>query len=158
MPKGGHNKKPSNLKVLHGTDQPCRTNENEPKPKSATVGKAPSGMDTYARKAWERLVPVLEPLEMLTEADIETFTILCNAYGRYERSIRRLKKVEKQVDHLEDIDVIRKAEVSVEKAEQAYRMLAIEFGLSPASRSRISVGTKAKEAETILDALWKDAN
>ena len=158
MPKGGHNRKPSNLKVLHGTDQKSRMMENEPKPQPITVGDPPSGMDYYAKKMWNRLAPVLTGLDMITESDVETFTLICNTYGRYCRALKRLKRVEKQCDHIEEMDVIRKAEVSVEKAEQAYRMLAIEFGLSPASRSRISVGNTAKDAESILDQLWSKAN
>lgn len=154
MPRGGHNRKPTKLHVLQGTDQPSRTNPNEPKPKPVTVVKVPPGMTPGARKAWKRLAPILERLELLTESDIETFTALCQAWGRYENAVKRLKKIEHVADPMEEIDIIRKAEVSVERAEHAFRLYGQEFGLSPASRARLQVSPGKKDDESILDRLW----
>lgn len=158
MARGGHNKKPSNLKVIQGTARADRMPANEPRPTEIAAPKPPAGMDRYAKRAWVRLTPILERLGLLTESDLETFTALCHAWGRYERALRRLKQVEKRADVFDDLDTIRRAEVSVEKAESSFRLLATEFGLSPASRSRLSVETQGDEDESILGQLWRQAN
>ncbi len=187
MPRGGQNRKPSNLKLVQGTFRPDRASGDEPKPRPL-VPDPPPGMDYYALRAWRRLAPILERLGLLTEADTEMFISLCDAWGRLERARRRLKMVlrapiiEEMVEGQASSDVlhvketiedgkvvgketvrtraipvgraahgkamvisadrlalIRAAEISVERAEFSFRQLATEFGLSPASRSRLEV-------------------
>lgn len=150
MPKGGcHNKKPTKLKVLQGTARKDRMPANEPQP-TPIAPEMPKGLDRYAKQCWQRNVPILERLGLLTEADMEMFISYCQAWSRYCHANKRLKKVLKEAD---DIEVIRRAEVSVEKAEHSVRLLANEFGLSPASRSRLSVEVKNDE-EGILEKIW----
>ncbi len=141
MPRGGpRNTKPTSLKVLQGTDRPDRVNENEPKPRPV-VGERPPAMDHYARKAWDYLAPKLEKLGVLTEVDTPLFALFCEAYARWERSRRRLAKLK----FSDDLVFIRKAEISVENAEKSVRLLAGEFGIGAAARSRMNVNTDQEE-------------
>jgi P27 family predicted phage terminase small subunit len=144
-------------------------------------------MDYFARQLWRRVGPMLTRLGLLTEADLEMFSTLCDAWGRLKRARQRLKVVLREtlvaadpqapsdvlrvketikdgkvVDRhttrlravpvgasqpvtprvslsAERLALIRAAEVSVERAEFAFRQLAAEFGLSPASRTRLDV-------------------
>jgi phage terminase small subunit len=69
-------------------------------------------------------------------------------------AVKRLKKVVRE--NPDDIELIRKAEISVEKAEQSVRLLGNEFGLTPAARSRIDVPLEAaNDAESILEKIWQ---
>lgn len=145
---------PTNLKVMKGTDRPDRVRDDEPQPVMATVVDPPTGMRSYGKRLWRELMPVLIRNNMLCETDHEVFAALCHAYDRYERARRRLPKVEKQCDPVEELDVIRRAEVSVEKAENAFRILAIDFGLTPASRTRIGTSVTSDDNDSILDKLW----
>jgi len=141
MPRGGpRSNKPTSLKVLHGTARPDRINGDEPKPQPI-AGDKPASMDYYAEKAWDYLAPKLEKLGVLTEIDGPLFALFCEAYGRWERARRRLQAAMKTGDN----DKIRQAEVSVEKAEQSARLLAGEFGIGAAARSRLSVETEQEE-------------
>lgn len=152
MPRGGHNRKPTRLKVIQGTARADRMPANEPKP-VPVAPEMPKDLDRYGKQAWRRLAPILERLGLLTEADLETFVAYCEAYSRYVRAVQRYRKVVKQVDPIEGIDIIRRAELSVEKAEHSLRLLGIEFGLSPAARSRLSVEMK-DDADGVLSELW----
>lgn len=151
MPRGGpHNRKPTALKVLRGTDRPDRQPVNEPKPRPIAP-EMPAALDRWAKRCWKYNAPILERLGLLTEADRDVFAAYCRAYGRYEKANRRLARVERE--HPDDIDVIRKAEVSVEKAEHAMRLLAGEFGLTPAARGRLSVAPEVNDDDEAFFAL-----
>lgn len=158
MPKGGvRNKKPTQLKVLQGTARSDRMNPKEPKPRPIAP-EPPRGMGKYAKEMWRRQAPILERLGLLTEVDGEMFCVLCEAWERYCRSLRQLRQVHKAVKNqeiTEAMELIRKAEISVEKAEQSFRLLSNEFGLSPASRSRLSVEVK-DDGEGILEKIWTE--
>jgi P27 family predicted phage terminase small subunit len=154
MPKGGcRNKKPTVLKVLQGTARPDRIKKGEPKP-APVAPPPPAWLDRRARATWRKYAPMLERLGLLTEADGESFAAYCQAVSRYVTAVKRLKKVGREAP--DDIELIRKAEVSVEKAEQSMRLLGNEFGLTPAARSRIDVAPEASDAgESILEKMWQ---
>lgn len=63
-------------------------------------------------------------------------TALCGVYSRWRRATQALLKV--QPGH----DSYRNLALTVEKAEHAMRLMANEFGMSPASRSRLDVSWK----------------
>ncbi len=151
MPKGVHNKKPTALKVLRGTARPDRLPANEPKPRPVAP-EMPTGLDYYSKQAWKRNAPVLERLGLLTEADADIFYAYCHAFSRYVQANRRLKQIIKIADN--NIKVVRQAEVSVENAEHSLRLLANEFGLTPAARGRLNVPEVKSNEETILQKLW----
>jgi P27 family predicted phage terminase small subunit len=159
MPRGAP-RKPSHLKVVQGTFRPDRTPEHEPKPAPVMDLSPPAEVLGHARKIWTRLAPLLSRLGLLTEADSEQFAALCNAWGRYQLARRRLKVVLKTTKVkgasntlAKRLALIRTAEVSVERAEFAFRTLAVEFGLSPASRSRLNVQVPGSDHDEFQEFL-----
>lgn len=154
MPKGGcRHKKPTQLKVLQGTARPDRIKEGEPKP-VPLAPDPPSWLDRTGKATWRKYAPMLERLGLLTEADGDSLAAYCQAVSRYVAAVKRLKKVVRE--NPDDIELIRKAEISVEKAEQSVRLLGNEFGLTPAARSRIDVPLEAaNDAESILEKIWQ---
>jgi len=124
--------------------------------------------DPLARNAWRQLAPILQRMGLLTELDVSAFTVLCLTWARLERARHRLASATRRAKApytVEQLEAIRKCEVSVEKAEHSWRVLAGEFGLTPASRNRLDVvapkGTlsddeEALEAESFRDRYLKD--
>lgn len=150
MPKGGaRNKVPTQLKVLKGTDRPDRL-LNEPKPNPVAPAKAPFPLDAGGRRTWRLLAPALERLGVLTEVDGHLFGAFCAAMSRYVGAQRRLRALLKQ-EPPAAAGAVRVAEISVEKSETSVRLLGGEFGLSPASRSRIDLPAAKDDDE--LEAL-----
>jgi P27 family predicted phage terminase small subunit len=141
MARGGHNAKPTSLKLLQGTDRPDRLPANEPKPAPLTELQPPAGLDRYGRQCWRQYAPRLQQLGLLTEADALLLSALCGAYSRWRRSTAALLKVQPGDDDY------RTLALTVEKAEHAMRLLANEFGMSPASRSRLDVSWKDDRAD-----------
>ena len=90
------------------------------------------GLDRYGKQAWAEYAPILRQHGLLTVADVMLLAALCGAYSRWRRASTALHKVDPADE------TYRSLALTVEKAEQAMRFMGNEFGLSPASRSRVS--------------------
>lgn len=155
MPRGANNLKPTNLKVIQGTFRKDRAPANEIKPKPALTLDVPKGLDQSAKRTWRQLAPILRKLGLLTEADLHSFVALCEAWSRFERARRRARVVltQRMKYTAEHLDLIRKVEVSVERAEHSWRQLSAEFGLTPAARSRLDVWAPPSEEDEFQEFL-----
>jgi P27 family predicted phage terminase small subunit len=156
MPKMGRPPKPTELKVLTGNPgkRPLPINEPKPKPIVNQIDP-PAWLNDHGVVTWRRLFPVLKNINLITEADIESFTMLCQSYGVWVESEIALKNGrtdtytnkgnnENEVEHpLSKI---------AQKAFERYKSLCTEFGLTPASRSRIQV-TGQEEADEMEQLL-----
>lgn len=139
MPRGGARRnKPTALRVLQGNPGKREINDAEPVPDVVEDLKPPTGLDRYGKESWKRNAPVLQRLNLLTEADIDALMAYCMAYSRWRRANIALKSVKP------DEDNYRQIAVTAEKAEQSMRLLAGEFGMTPSSRSRLKVETGEK--------------
>jgi len=140
MPRGGHNRKPTVLKVIQGTTRRDRMPANEPKP-APIAPKCPSWLDREAKAEWRRLAPKLEKLGLLTEADGSAFAVYCEAYSRWKRAALALRKLD-----VTD-PAFRKVAVTLEKAAQELRAQGARFGLSPADRGRLDVPAQDEDED-----------
>jgi len=156
MPRGVKNAKPTHLKVIQGTFRPDQAPKKEIAPPPVSSSDAPADLDEYARRAWDEYAQLLRRLGLFTEADRQAFRILCLAVSRFERAWARLSGLfQKETATAEDI---RRAEVSVERAEHSVRQLWTEFGMTPAARSRLEVWappTEEDELHALMDAKRK---
>jgi P27 family predicted phage terminase small subunit len=136
MGKRGPPKKPSALKVVQGTfrkDREAKSPVNvEPK-----APKPPKGMSQLGLACWRRMVPKLVAARVLTELDRELLAAFCECWAMYWG----LKAV---VDEEGWTWVSANGNIRVHPAVGAMKMmldnvvrLGREFGLTPASRSRI---------------------
>lgn len=129
---------PTALKILRGNPGRRPLNPNEPQPERASP-TCPEWMPPAGRTEWERIVPELDRLNMLTLLDIGMLEGLCNAYAR---AIRADKEVEERgITFTTDKGfVVKNPAVGVgDAAWDRYKKFCAEFGLTPASRSRIQV-------------------
>ena len=166
MTQRGRPKKPTALKVLEGNPGKRPLPENEPKP-APVVGtpKPPAWLNTEGKKAWKRLAPELERLGLLTIVDLEAFAAACQAYGIWvecERFFRKKDpKTEKRygrtyeyTNKAGETNEIARPEVSIsQKALDQFKSFMTEFGLTPASRTRIEVKLPEGERDPMEDLL-----
>ena len=131
----GRKPKPKAFKLLEGTYRSERDHGRQPEPE-VIQHDMPADLDGPAAQKWRELAPKLEALGVLTELDGDLFEAYCRAHGRYLKANERLDALAAG-----DVDAtsIRKGEISVEKAEGSMKALGSEFGLSPSSRSRLSL-------------------
>jgi len=77
-------RKPHNLKVIGGTDQPCRRAEASlDLPLVSAIPQAPDWLpNAHAVKEFERLAPILHANKLLTEAGVSALGQLCALHGK----------------------------------------------------------------------------
>lgn len=167
MGSGGHNRKPTKQKILQGTFRKHREPENEPAPAPVNeIPRAPSHLNRWGKRKWKELAPLLQYDGLLTSIDFTSLELVCGAYGTWREMLEAIY-------HYTDEDgkrhrrtmaqylVGRNSQTAPElaamhKAEQLYKSLIAEFGLSPAARGRINVPKPAAEKDP-MEALLNEA-
>jgi P27 family predicted phage terminase small subunit len=99
----------------------------------------PTWLDEGAKAAWARLAPELEKLGLLTPLDRDCFAVYCQSYSAWAEAEQVL--AEKGRFYVGPGAKLReRPEVAVvERAMKNTLMMAREFGMTPASRARLSL-------------------
>jgi len=136
MAAAGRKAKPTALRLIEGNREHRPINGDEPKP-SPIAPQPPEYLSEKALEVWNDLSPKLERLGILTEIDSLAFTALCIEWSEYVRlrtmggeSIQTFESGAKQV--APEISISHKCLTQLLK-------LFGEFGLTPSSRSRLSI-------------------
>lgn len=153
--------KPTKLKKLEGNPGKRSLNKYEPQPK-VEIPSCPEHLFPEARVEWERIIPELETLGLISKIDRAALAAYCQAYGRWIRAEKALKVIG---DKFENVNAgagmcyqttngnwLQQPLIGVinRSYEQMHKFLT-EFGMTPASRSRISV--KGEGSDDPLDKL-----
>lgn len=131
----GRKPKPKAVKEAQGNPGKRPINLFEPAPGAADLAP-PEDLDAVGRACWERNAPKLERMGVLTEADVDLLMLYCDTYSQWRRATRALRRMAPTNEEY------RKVAVTVEKARDQLRYMAVEFGMSPSSRSRIAVSPR----------------
>ncbi len=139
---------PTSLKKLKGTLQKCRSNKNEPRPEVCEP-EIPGWICDQAGEVWRELSPQLYKAGVLTKLDALALGLLCQHHVLYMWS---KGIVEKESLLIETIDSngnrVKRAnpalKIMMQSADQLTALLR-EFGLTPSSRTRVSVLEKKDE-------------
>ena len=128
--------KPTALKLIEG-NRGRRPLKREPKPRPV-VPKCPAHLNTPAKREWGRVSKVLHKLGLLTEIDRAQLALYCQAWGRWIEAEDALKKHGTIVKAPKTGWPIQSPYLAVanKAMEQMQRALS-EFGMSPASRTRV---------------------
>ena len=153
----GRKPKPSNLKVIEGNPGKRPLPENEPKPAPVIETPAPPGwLNKDGKQMWKDRVPDLINIGLLTNIDIDSFAMCCHVYGVFreaERDIKKKGRYHKYVNKFgAENEVERPQAKTANKAYAEYCKMMSEFGLSPASRTRIEV-KPAEDGQDPMEAL-----
>ncbi len=138
--------KPTALKLLHGNPGQRKLPVNEPKPKPIAPDR-PKWLTGEARKMWDRLAPELERLGLLTVVDGDALAAACQSYATWLECQLFMKKEGITYSHAnvkgERNSTLRPEYYAADKALSQYKSFCTEFGLTPASRTRL--GSPAEE-------------
>ena len=120
--------------------------------------KCPAHLDADARREWRRLAPILERMRVLTEADEIALGNLCVQYATLIKAQRLLDKsgllLKTKSGYVQQSPLVSIVANCVEQVNKLCR----EFGLTPASRTRLTV-EKEKEGDPnadLWDAMFQD--
>lgn len=147
--------KPTRIKQLEGNPGKRPLNKYEPQPELERPS-CPQHLTPDARKEWRRIVPELEMLGLLSQIDRAALAAYCQAYGRWVKAERGLSKFEQRFKGTNVGDGLcyqttngnwlshPLVGVANKALEQMHKFL-VEFGMTPASRTRISVNAEGSE-------------
>ena len=127
-------------------------NPSEPKPERKRP-KCPGHLDAEARREWRRLAPILERMRVLTEADEIPLGNLCIQYATLIKAQRLLDKsgllLKTKSGYVQQSPLVAIVAGCVEQVNKLCR----EFGLTPASRTRIQA--VPEDPRSSMDRLWE---
>lgn len=120
-------KVPAKLKLIQGTDQPCRM--DQPTVELPVVSGLPDAPDwlpnAHAVQEWERLAPILQAAGLLTEAGLSALGMLCALHGKL---VQLWAAGESPTGHM----------------LAQYRALVNDFGLTPVAQGKVRSGGEEK--------------
>ena len=142
----GHNKrKPTALKILHGEKRPERLNLNEPKP-IPIAPQCPDYLSESAKKEWAEMSPELERLGLLTKLDGQAFACLCQDMATMKELCALMAKTSPIVKGKKDGTWVQNP-IYKQYAQTEFQVRSFlnEFGMTPSSRSKITVAKPEEE-------------
>jgi P27 family predicted phage terminase small subunit len=153
----GRKRTPTHLRLLQGNPgkRPIR---DEPQPLApAAAPEPPPFLDAYATEEWVRLAAELHRLRLLTVVDLAVLGAYCTSYSRWRHAEEALKRMSEADPVMHGLIIkSNKTNSAIEnplayiarKAAQEMLRFAIEFGFTPAARSRIAAGVGAPPMPT----------
>jgi len=151
----GPPRKPSHLKLITGNPGKRPLNKNEPKP-AAGIPPVPAHLSDEAKAEWTRIATDLNAIGLLTQVDRAALAAYCQAWADWVEAEEQLRRFGKVVKSPVKTVTRRSGGAEVTEASGGYPMQSpflpirnraleimhkflTEFGMTPASRSRISV-------------------
>lgn len=133
----GRKPQPTALKLLKGTEARY-INENEPQINPGRPD-CPEWLPDAAKAHWAALVPELDRMGVLTVMDSAALANACLAWANTQEA-QRIIAIE-GFTVTDDRGTVRKHPVVqvLRDSMAMYRTFAVEFGLTPSSRSRLAV-------------------
>lgn len=141
----GRPPKPTRMKELAGNPGKRSLNKTEPKP-SGKRPPCPAHIQGEAKKEWNRVTKQLLAQGLLSEVDRAALAAYCQAWARWVQAEEEMRKQDFCMVTLTDKGypvVSPWLGVANQSMKQMLRFLT-EFGMTPASRSKVTV---IKEAE-----------
>lgn len=131
-------------------------NENEPMPDAGAVMPEHFNEKGFeeAKKEWERLAPMLEKAGLLTVVDADALEMYCEAYARWRHANRQIAKYGVMVRTKNSTFPVPSPYLPIaNRAFDQMKQMINEFGMTPSSRTRVSVTPTNKPKSRLRDAL-----
>lgn len=130
---------PTRLKVITGNPGKRPLNKLEPRP-LASAPTCPDWLSPDAKEQWDALLPELDEVGLLTKIDVSAYTALCEAWALLKQASQALQKdgivlLDKDGNLIRTNPTVR----VIKAAMDTIRALSAEFGLTPSSRSKVTV-------------------
>ena len=153
MATRGPKPKPTALKELEGNPGKRPLNNKEPKP-AKKAPRCPSWLEPDAKKEWRRLAKQLEELGILTAIDMTSFAGYCQAYARWKEAEEFISKhgtiVKTPSGYWQQVPQVSIAQTYLKTMSK----FCEQFGLTPSSRSRLTIDT-ANEVDDPMERMLR---
>jgi P27 family predicted phage terminase small subunit len=139
----GRKPKPTHLKLLEGNPGKRPLNMREPKPPAA-LPTCPEHLSPTAKAEWKRIAHSLNAIGLLTLADRAAMAAYCQSWGRWVEAERKLQAtpmlLKTPAGYVQQSPWLT---IANRERELMARFMA-ELGLTPSSRSRLSVDLQSR--------------
>lgn len=152
--KTGRPPKPTALKELAGNPGGRPLNRNEPKPR-VTIPSCPGWLTAEGKREYKRHAKMLVGLRVMTEADRMALAAFANEYAKW-------REAEDQVTVLGAVLISEKTgapylnpwqNIASNHFKNMVKLMG-EFGLTPASRSRIEAQPEEEKQTSLAEKLF----
>ena len=132
---------PTKIHQLHGNPSGKTFRKDEPKP-PVKIPKPPIKLSKIARRQWKYIVPLLEELGVLAEIDGAALAAYCQTFQQWT-DLEDVMKADDALAPDDENKLSLRDKLSVGRSliqiRNQMRMMLAEFGMTPASRGRVSV-------------------
>lgn len=147
---------PTAIKKLNGNPGKRKLNNAEPQ-YDDKLPTCPKGLTGEARKEWRRIVKLMGPTGSLHEIDRAALAAYCDAYARWLDAKARVEKSSAVLRNGESGRFYQNPYISIaNKAIEQMIKIASEFGMTPASRTRIKIQEPPKVDPLELELFGQD--
>ncbi|HDU8570086.1 TPA: phage terminase small subunit P27 family [Morganella morganii] len=143
----GPPKTPSHLRLVRGNPSKRPVNKKEPKPPSG-VPPTPKHFTRQGKYWFKRIGEELDAMGVMSSMDAKALELLIEAYTEYRQHCDTLdEQGYTYTTESEGGTLIKAHPVAAMKANAWKRIRAMlgEFGMTPASRSKVTINTPAEE-------------
>lgn len=140
----GRPPKPTMLKLVTGNPGKRALNASEAKPR-AVAPKCPEELSPAARAEWRRISRQLLRLGLLTEIDRAALAAYSQAWAQWLDAVAQLQRTGAVVKAPSGYPMLNPYLAVANQAYAQMKAMLTEFGMSPASRSRVVAGQPAAE-------------
>jgi len=151
----GRKPKPTATKILRGNPGRKKLNLSEPKTKG--IPYCPRYLEAEARAEWNRIIPIMRNMGILSGSDRATIAAYCQAYGRWVKYSKIVQEKGELYQTKTGNVTTSPAMWILNKALDQMRRFAVELGLTPSARSRVVVAPEdtRSEIERYMDEVVK---
>jgi P27 family predicted phage terminase small subunit len=155
----GRPRLPVERKKLQGTFRADQENPDAPEPALLdTPPRCPSHLKGEARKEWRKLAQILIDLRVLSLGDLDALAAYCTHYQIWIDAKAKVQEhgaviANPKTGWFEISPFLKVAD----DASSRMKQFMVEFGMTPASRSRVKAGKRPTMTEKDTDAQYFDA-
>ena len=157
MGKRGPKPTPTQLKILRGNPGCRPLNKNEPQPPAGGI-VMPAHLGPVAQARWAELLPIVQAMRVMTDADVEALARYCDTYEWWLAVRAKLRAEGDTYPILNDGGEIKyiaqRPEVSIaHKLATQLRQLEQDFGLNPSARTSLQAEPEKPAGEDEANAI-----
>jgi P27 family predicted phage terminase small subunit len=135
---------PTKLKMLRGNPGRRPLNDREPEPE-VKLPKPPEHLSDEAKREWRRAGKLLLEMGLVSDLDRAALAGYCAAWGRWVEAEAALKQYGVVVKSPSGFPIQSPYLAIANKAMEQMRVFLLEFGLTPASRTRVHASPAPNE-------------
>jgi P27 family predicted phage terminase small subunit len=142
--RSGGRPQPTRLKLLRGNPgkRPLKAGEPEP---DVSLPEPPAHLSDEAKREWRRVGALLVTLGLVSELDRAALATYCQAWGRWVEAEEALRQYGVVIKSPSGFPIQSPFLAVANKALEQMRWALLEFGLTPASRTKVHAEPAAQD-------------